>query len=223
MNKKNFEKTSLYHDNSGQTSGVPSCLWMLLGGGVILILTAVGLLLAFVPLEKQGNAQMVPVEESPTGAEITLPTASATPDVTLTPTAHLAGTPTLTLFEQAATQPLEIGDLLSITATAEEGLISFSPYIFADAGNFILRTGEQVTLVWEDFPAGARQYHFFLKSTDYDASLNLGMDNDPADGVEIVWQVPANITGELYGIAIYQDGYTVATFVSSTVYSRDPE
>lgn len=75
------------------------------------------------------------------------------------------------------------------------GSVTMSSYVSADAGNFILRIGETITLTWYDAPAGQLINATFFLITPEGARLDLGTDLNLADGASIAWTVPAGLSG----------------------------
>lgn len=90
-----------------------------------------------------------------------------------------------------------------------------------DSGNYSLDVGSTVTLTWSDPPLEAARYDF----TILDASgilVVIGTDVNPADGVSMLWLVPANLPGyEVRGIGYTADGQPAYFAYRRTVYSRE--
>jgi hypothetical protein len=94
------------------------------------------------------------------------------------------------------------------------------PYLHADAGNFYLQAGEDITITWEQAPFGADAYEFIYTSSDDGVSQTIGIDYDVLNGATTMMKVPENLNGQLVGLAQYGDGYQIWS-ISSMVYSGE--
>ncbi len=188
---------------------LPGCLWFSLGAGISLVLVILGLLLVFAPAYRQGTSPVHPTADK----------ATYTPYITLTATAYLEETATPTPYQDQPGQPETPDDLLTPTPTSREGYISISPYISADAMHYSLKVGQDVNLDWVDFPPGAAQYQIILIPDRAGTELLLIEDDNPADGIGGVWQVPEKIAGEVQGRAVFTEGHTVTSVSGGWIYS----
>jgi len=210
-------------DGSPRLSGAPGCFWMLLGGGISLVLIAVGLLLVFVPSFRQGAPQVSPPAEQTSITITDQVPATYTPYFTMTSAANQQETATPTPYQDLQNQTEIPDDPLVSTPSSQEGYLSISPYITADAMHYSLEVGQDLNLDWVDFPPGAAQYQILLIPDGGGTELILIEDDNPEDGIGGVWQVPKNIGGELQGAAIFPDGRLVTTVSGGWIYSKDPE
>jgi hypothetical protein len=93
------------------------------------------------------------------------------------------------------------------------------PYRYADAGNFMLQAGDMVVIAWPDAPLGADHYEFAIRpASDPSATVAIGSDGDPSDGVAITWSVPEQVSAELRAVA-YLPGDRVLFSNWSAIYS----
>jgi len=195
------------------SAGVPSCLWVLLGVGTVVLLVGAGLLLAWIPTSRKAS---IPTDSL---TETAAPTRQPLPEDKHTPSTISSLTPTpptgLDYLEGGSNPDL----LLLVTPDSQSGVIYPDTYLHADAGNYSLQPGQMVTLHWDGYPITALSYHFFLKPHAGGSYQFIGIDLNSEDGVAVEWLVPENLAGDLYGIAIYEDGRVEAAFISAAVYS----
>ncbi|MGD2057715.1 MAG: hypothetical protein PVF85_01635 [Anaerolineales bacterium] len=100
-----------------------------------------------------------------------------------------------------------------------EGFLKF-PYLSADAGNFNLQAGEQITVTWVDAPPGANKYLLVVLNLDGKDVQTLAMTLSTEDEVQAVWMVPPDFTGTLEGHAYFDDGYVARSGCCTLVYSN---
>jgi hypothetical protein len=101
-----------------------------------------------------------------------------------------------------------------------QGYLEF-PYIAADAGNFSLQAGEEITIIWKDAPFGAETYEItFIRSDDFEESLPM-TSSLPAQGVKAQWLVPGGVSGRLEGFALFTDGQEVRSGCCAQVYTGE--
>lgn len=199
--------------------GIPSCLWFVLGVGAALVLIGLGLLLAWIPAIRKTPNPVGQLAESPS------PTVAFLPDDTPPPYSSLDSptSPTATSTPPSGRDYLEGGSnpalLLLVTPSSLSGTLTITPYQTADAGNFLLQPGMPVSFRWEQYPPGALRYHFTLQPHSGESYITIGIDQDPADGVEVEWVVPENIAGDLHVFAIYENGQVAAVEFAGAVYS----
>jgi hypothetical protein len=200
-------------------SGLPSCLWVMLGGGAAALVAGLGLLLAAIPAIRVQSIPMEALVETATETKPTLlnttPTPNSDPDSLTNP----SQTPTPATGLGLPGEDSDPGYLLLVTPSSKSGVISVSPYLTADAGNFQLNPGQRVTLRWNEYPPGALRYHFLLQPYSGESYITIGVDNDPADGVQVEWMVPENIGGDLYGIATYENSRVSSAVFAGAVYA----
>jgi hypothetical protein len=88
----------------------------------------------------------------------------------------------------------------TVTATvvspppAPMGFVSISSFISGDAGNYYLLQYDNVMLTWDGAPANLYRATFFPVDPGQNY-VNIGEDNNPADGISINWNVPAGLRG----------------------------
>ncbi len=207
------------HQNSPshfRSAGIPSCLWFLLGMGAALVLVVGGLLAAVFSITKSGSPATSPV----------LQTASITPyqegKATLTP----YFTPGATLDQTQTPSPnsedgtgLNPEVIRQMNPGSQTGVIYIEPFLSADAGNFSLAPGEIVTLRWEEYPPGALRYYFLYQPHAVGSQLTIGVDGNPTDGVQVEWIVPENLSGDLYGVAVFEEDQKTSALLAGAVYS----
>ncbi|MFN2148875.1 MAG: SH3 domain-containing protein [Anaerolineales bacterium] len=101
-----------------------------------------------------------------------------------------------------------------------QGALSF-PYLAADAGNFSLQAGDEITITWIDAPDDARAYEIRFIAADGTVE-SMSLLGDPAAGeVWAHWLVPPRMSGELEGRAQYSDGHWVRSGCCAHIYTGD--
>lgn len=105
------------------------------------------------------------------------------------------------------------------TTERVQGFLKF-PYLSADAGNFNLQAGEQLTVTWVDAPPEANKYRFVILNLDGKDVQTLSMTQSTAVEVQATWMVPPDFTGTLEGHAYFDDGHVVRSGCCSHVYSN---
>jgi hypothetical protein len=100
-----------------------------------------------------------------------------------------------------------------------QGFLKF-PYLSADAGNFNLQAGEQITITWVDAPPGANKYRFVVLNLEGKEIQTLTMTQSTEDEVQASWMVPPDFTGTLEGHAHFDNGYVARSGCCTHVYSN---
>lgn len=108
------------------------------------------------------------------------------------------------------------------TATPTESMQGFLrfPYISADAGNFSLQAGEQITITWIDAPKGANKYEIALLDQNDAMMQTIGMAQNEGGGVQASWQVPPELSGKLEGRAYFNTDQVVRSGCCTNVFSH---
>lgn len=77
------------------------------------------------------------------------------------------------------------------------GFPTVDPFVTADAGNFALQAGANVTLSWMDAPVAQIVQAVFML---YPEGKLVGVDTDMSDGIAVDWEVTDNVSGCLVAI-----------------------
>jgi len=89
--------------------------------------------------------------------------------------------------------PLLPTTLPPLTLPIRQGSISVSPFLMADAGNFVLQGGSVVTFRWEGLPLDGivtRVEWEMVSASGNGGRIPLGADEIPGDGFAVTWLVP---------------------------------
>lgn len=93
------------------------------------------------------------------------------------------------------------------------------PFLGFDGLIYTLEPNRAVTVSWSGAPTNGVRVEFHLvQASTGDTVINI--DNTPANGAQVLWLVPSNVLGQLYGRVVYSNG---STFDSDpvNVYSED--
>ncbi len=98
-------------------------------------------------------------------------------------------------------------------------VLSIEPNTYFDGTQYILAVGASVTIQWKNAPLNAVMIDFYTLpyTTPQPSPQLIGSDRDLSDGGWITWQVPANLSGYIFGRATLGDGTTVESQVMTVV------
>ncbi|MEP6985020.1 MAG: LysM domain-containing protein [Chloroflexota bacterium] len=120
------------------------------------------------------------------------------------------------------TPPTAIPPTVEPTKTTQQlGSIGLSMYLWADAGNFTLPGGESIAVTWDGGPADALRTDFFQRTPNGAMTL-IASDNNPSDGLSVLWVAPINFVGEVTASAIRPDGSSVTPAFRPSIAVIDP-
>lgn len=121
--------------------------------------------------------------------------------------------------------PLPPTALPPLTLPIRQGSISVSPFLMADAGNFVLQGGSVVTFRWEGLPLDGivtRVDWEMVSASGNGGRIPLGADEIPGDGFAVTWLVPIRFEGTIEALGRWSNGQTFLPEFAPLLYANDP-
>lgn len=112
-----------------------------------------------------------------------------------------------------------------VTLPVRQGSISVSPFLTADAGNFLLQGGGIVSFRWDGLPLDGsvtRVDWEMVSASGNGGRIPLGADDIPGDGFAVTWLVPVRFEGTIEAIGRWSTGQTFVPEFAPLLYSNDP-